>query len=126
MPLVSKLAELLMPTLMAQHVGYDTEAGITATGNTSQANGYAITAAINQVSTVTPTANSATLPVLTSYAHGMIFIFNDDSTDTLYVYPATGEQINQLGANNGVTVTAGTSYFFWAASDLSRWLAKGV
>lgn len=84
--------------------------GITAAGNSSQSGSTAITKQYNEVSTVTSSANGVRLPVAAD--NQVIFIKNDDSADTLKVYPATGGVINALSTNAAQTIAAGKSGYF--------------
>ena len=120
MPLVSRLVNLRVEETLAKHLGQNVAIGLSATGNQSQGNGYAITANWNEFTTVGATTNSATLPAAWGVSHGEIVIFNNGA-NTLYLYPASGENLNSLADNVGITVAAGKSARCLVAEE-GRWL----
>jgi hypothetical protein len=79
-------------------------AAVSAAG-TNQAGATALVSNINNVTVVTAAAAGVRLP--TAVAGMRILIRNSDSLDTLSIYPATGGQINALGANVASTLLAG-------------------
>lgn len=122
---VSQLAAIAFTAIQAQHLGFDLEDSITATGATSQANGYVLTNNFNVVSVVTGTNNSVTLlTALNGYASGFLAVINLDAADDLYLWPASGESINSLGANNSLKIPAGTGVFLLKRTDTS-WVTVG-
>jgi hypothetical protein len=64
-----------------------------------------LVANINNVTVVAAGANGVRLP--TAVAGMRILVRNSDALDTLKIYPATGGQINALGANISSTLVAG-------------------
>jgi hypothetical protein len=49
-----------------------------------------------------------------------ILVRNSDSADVLKIYPATGAQINALGANTATTLAISTSIQLFATST-TQW-----
>lgn len=79
-------------------------AAVSAAGAT-QATATALVSNINNVTVVAAAADGVRLP--TAVAGMRILIRNSDALDTLKIYPATGGQINALGANTASTLVAG-------------------
>lgn len=96
---------------------YTVTNSITAAG-TTQGAATALTAAINNVTTVATSADGVRL--MTAKAGMRVLIRNSDSADTLKVYPATGAQINSLAANAAYEVNAGIVVEFFAVST-TQW-----
>jgi hypothetical protein len=84
-------------------VGGVTDA-ITAAGAT-QATATEITTASNNVTVVAAGADGVRLP--TAQPGVQILVRNSDAADSLNIYPATGAQINALGANAAFSLAAG-------------------
>jgi len=70
---------------------------ITAYAGGGQANAVALTASFNRVTTVASAADSVKLP--TAVAGAQVTVFNKAATNSLNVFPATGDIINALSAN---------------------------
>lgn len=85
---------------------YGAADGLSATG-TTQGAGYTIANKLNRFTTVTAaSAEAADLPAaLPGYE---VIIRNDHATDTLKVFPASGEQIDANGTNASDDVAAGS------------------
>jgi cytoskeletal protein CcmA (bactofilin family) len=79
-------------------------AAITAAGST-QGTATALVSNINNVTVVAAAADGVRLP--TAVAGMRILVRNTDALDTLKIYPATGGQINALGANAAYSLIAG-------------------
>lgn len=92
-------------------------AAVSAAGAT-QAAATALVANINNVTVVAAAADGVRLP--TAVAGMRILIRNSDSADTLKIYPATGGQINALGANVSFSLTAGSTIELFA-STATQW-----
>lgn len=118
---VSDLVAIGMTPVEANHLGYNIESGLTASGTNSQANGYAITADYNQFTTVTAANNSATLPSASLSSLGLKVVRNDDSADILQLYPASGESFNALSANTAIGISPGGLLLCFRISD-TKWL----
>ena len=95
-------------------------AAVAAAGS-SQGDGTAMTAGLNYV-TAADGNKGVVLP--TAVAGMEIKVHNSHSTALLKVYPATGGQINALGANNAETVLPGEQRSYYAASA-TLWYALG-
>ena len=79
-------------------------AAVSAAGAT-QATATALVSNINNVTVVAAAADGVRLP--TAVAGMRILVRNTDALDTLKIYPATGGQINALGANAAYSLVAG-------------------
>jgi hypothetical protein len=71
----------------------------------TQATATEITTAINNVTVVAAAADGVRLPI--AQPGVQILIRNSDASDALNIYPATGAQINALGANAAFSLAAG-------------------
>lgn len=92
---------------------------ITAAG-TTQGGATALTTTMNNVTTVTGAAAGVVLP--TAAAGIIIYVSNDDSADTLNVYPNTSDNINDEAVNTAIALGAGASITFIAA-NATKWIA---
>lgn len=119
MPLVPRLISVGFEPHQARHIGYDLDDNITATGNDSQGTGYALTANINLFTTVGATTNSATLMELEECPAAFVYCVNTGA-NTLNVFPASGESINQQAVNTKIQVASGGSCLLFAALD--KWI----
>jgi len=81
-------------------------AAITAAG-TTQATATEITTASNNVTVVAAGANGVRLP--TAQPGVQVLVRNSDAADSLNIFPATGAQINALGANAAFSLAAGST-----------------
>ena len=81
-------------------------AAVSAAGST-QGTATALVSNINNVTVVAAAADGVRLP--TAVAGMRILVRNTDAADTLKIYPATGGQINALGANAAYSLTAGST-----------------
>ena len=99
------------------------EDGITAFSGGGQGSATPLTKAINRVSTAAAPGDSVLLPA--ALAGEQITVINGDASNSISVFPASGEQINALGANNAygsdastisrfICVTAGQ---WWATTE---------
>jgi len=79
-------------------------AAVSAAGST-QGTATALVSNINNVTVVAAAADGVRLP--TAVAGMRILVRNTDALDTLKIYPATGGQINALGANAAYSLIAG-------------------
>jgi hypothetical protein len=85
---------------------------ITAAAASNQAGGTPITRTFNRITTVGTAGDSVTLPVARPGA--LIFIKNSTATSA-DVFPAVGDAINALGANNAFALGATTGRIFFCA-----------
>jgi hypothetical protein len=92
-------------------------AAVSAAGAT-QATATALVSNINNVTVVAAGANGVRLP--TAVAGMRILVRNSDAADTLNIYPATGGQINALGANTAATLLAGLTIEL-VATTATQW-----
>jgi hypothetical protein len=92
-------------------------AAVSAAGAT-QATATALVSNINNVTVVAAAANGVRLP--TAVAGMRILVRNSDALDTLNIYPATGGQINALGANAAFTLLAGLTIELMATTT-TQW-----
>jgi hypothetical protein len=92
-------------------------AAVSAAGAT-QATATALVSNINNVTVVAAAADGVRLP--TAVAGMRILVRNSDALDTLNIYPATGGQINALGANAASTLAAGLTVELMATTT-TQW-----
>jgi hypothetical protein len=92
-------------------------AAVSAAGAT-QATATALVSNINNVTVVAAAADGVRLP--TAVAGMRILVRNTDAADTLKIYPATGGQINALGANAAYSLVIGTTIELFA-STTTQW-----
>ncbi len=118
---VQDLMQVGFSPIQAKHLGYDFAGSLTAAGNASQANAYAIAHNSNHFTTVGATTNSSRLPNIVGSAYSIYFVRNDGANG-LNVFPAVGESINALAVNNSYPVLAGTGAMFVKVSD-TQWIA---
>lgn len=93
---------------------------LTAYAGGGQANGTALTAYINRVTTVATAADSVKLPAGT--AGGDVIVINAAAANSMNVFPATGEYINALSVNTALAVAAGKTVKF-VCPVAGRWYA---
>lgn len=87
--------------------------GLTAHAGGGQGSALLLTTVINRVTTVGTAADSVGLPV--SAAGMQIVVTNAAASNSMNVFPQTGEQINALGNNNAFAVAAGKTANFSCA-----------
>lgn len=87
--------------------------GITAHAGGGQAAAVALAAMLNRVATVATAGDSVKLP---PSANGMQVVTVNAGANSMNVFPATGEQINALGANTAFAVAAGKTATFYCAT----------
>lgn len=117
---VERLIDVGLSWLQALHLGETYATALTATGNASQSNAYQLDSSVSSFSTVTAAANSAKLPSIALSPRSSYWVINKDAADTLNVFPASGESINDLAADLSVTVAPGESRLFIKFSS-SAW-----
>src|SRR4029077_5711506 len=94
---------------------------LTATPGGTQGNSILITTPISRFSTVATLNDSATLP---PGLRGMEITIINDGAQSMKVFPALGEQINNAAANTGFTpLAAGTPVLFFCTSN-GQWHTK--
>lgn len=87
--------------------------GITAYAGGGQTNATLLGASINRVTTVATAADSVKLPAATVGAR--IDVINAAASNSMNVFPATGESINALSANTAYAVAANKTVTFICA-----------
>ena len=92
-------------------------AAVSAAGST-QGTATALVSNINNVTVVAAAADGVRLP--TAVAGMRILVRNTDAADILKIYPATGGQINALGANAAYSLVMGTTIELFA-STATQW-----
>ena len=86
---------------------------ITAYAGGGQTNATVLTSAINRVTTVASAADSVKLPAATVGAR--VDVINATATNSMNVFPQTGEIINALSANASFAVAANKAATFICA-----------
>lgn len=87
--------------------------GISAAGAT-QGTATLLADTVNVVTVVAAAADGVILPV--TVAGTGYYVYNDDSADTLNVYPPSGGEINRAGTDTAVTLASGVGALFKAFS----------
>jgi hypothetical protein len=97
-----------------------TTSTITAHAGGGQGSATPLTTMINRVSTVASAGDSVVLP---AFVLGLqIYVANAAATNSMNVFPATGDQINALGANAAFAVAAGKNATF-TCTAANQWHA---
>lgn len=91
-------------------------AGVTAAAGSSQGDG-AITTLITQISACGTAGDAVTLPAAKA---GAVIIVMNDGVESADVFPATGDDINELGANVQYPLPANKNAMF-IAHDTTHW-----
>lgn len=92
---------------------YSVAAGLTAHAGGGQGSALALTARVNQVTTVATAADSVVLPA--AVAGEEIIVINAAAANAMNVFPATGDAINALAANTALSVVANKAIMFVCA-----------
>jgi len=87
--------------------------GITAYAGGGQTNAVALTASISRVTTVATAGDSVKLPAATAGAR--MDVINAAASNSMNVFPASGEAINASSANTAFAVAAGKTASFICA-----------
>ena len=93
-----------------------TDAGVTADVGSAQGNGP-ITNSLVQVSTVGTTGDAQTLPVASA---GKTVIVTNQGANAMDLFPASGDDINETGANTAVSVAVNETVLC-VAYDSTNW-----
>ena len=98
---------------------YSNTDNITAFAGGGQASATLLDSAYNRVTTVATAADSVKLPSCQTGANPtantlgvMVYVTNADSTDSMNVFPQTGQAINALSANAAYAMAAGKTSAF--------------
>jgi hypothetical protein len=94
---------------------YSARGGITARAGGGQANAVALIHSFNRVSTVATAADSVKLPA--AKAGASLIIFNKAATNSMNVFPNTGDAINALSANAAYALAATKGAMFVCCVD---------
>lgn len=121
MALVRALTDLSMSEELSQHLGDVAAFSLTATGNNSQANGYKLTASLNQFTTVGAATNSAVLPTIQLTPYSRIFVRNDGA-NALNLFPAGTSSINALAPAAAIAIAAGAAKVFYKSAG-NQWMS---
>lgn len=87
--------------------------GITANAGGGQTNGVLIAADITRVTTVASANDSMLLPASTPGSE--VTVINAAASNSMNVFPQSGDAINAIGANGAFAVTAGKTATFYCA-----------
>lgn len=95
---------------------------ITAFASATQANATQLTAEKNNVTVVVTAADGVKLPL--AEAGAVVFLTNSDSTDSMQVFGAGTDTINNVATATGVAQAAGKSavYFCVASAPAGKWM----
>ena len=117
MAYINNLAGLGMSPQVANLVGESIKTGIAAAGN-SQATAAQLTHTVNVVATATATsADGVKLPTASTGARCIVI---NKSGETLDVWPATGDKIED-GSANAATTQADNAHVTYYAVDGENW-----
>jgi hypothetical protein len=122
MALVTELMAAGMPAALANATGATVApvAGVTLTGNNSQANGLAMAADYNFIATSGASTNSAVLPPASGASECIIAVAAGQTT--VNVFPFLGDRICDGGvlaaANAAVTLAAAKNAYFQPAGNI--------
>jgi hypothetical protein len=95
--------------------------GLTAHAGGGQGSATALPALINRVTTVASAGDSVVLPTSVAGMEGLVVV-NATATNSMNVFPASGDAINALGANAAFAVAAGKAATFYCA-NAGQWHA---
>ena len=101
-------------------IAVDANAGLTASTNQSQGQG-ALTAQVNEIATVANDGDAVTLP---SAVAGVEVAIINNSTNTLQIFPASGDSLG-LGTNNSEELEANERVLF-IAYDNDNWAKEAT
>lgn len=97
-----------------------------ATPAAAGGNQGAATALTAELNAVTGADNAKGVKLPTAAADSIVVVINTDATSNLLIYPATGAQINALGANNAFTLTPGQRAEFIGRSTVLWYTAAAT
>lgn len=87
-------------------------AAVTAHAGGGQGSATLLTSVLNLLTTVASANDSVKLPPATGSGKYR-YVRNTDNTNAAALFPSTGDQINELGANNALTLAHNTSARLW-------------
>lgn len=103
-----------------QSTGADTAVALTAHAGGGQANGTPLVTGFNTFTVVATAADSATLP---ANVLGQTVTVTNTSANSMNVYPAVGDSINNLAVNTPLAVAAGATTIFYG-NTATTWVTK--
>lgn len=122
MAAVSDLIQIGLDARKASFLGDTFASAITLTG-ASQATGVPIVDTINRITGGTsPTDIAATLPQVVAFKPTFLVIKSQFIGFNAEIYPGVGDQINGLGADVPISLTAGKTMLFFKISS-TEWIA---
>ena len=107
-------------------IAQDVNSGLTAGTTQTQAGGLALTAQINQVSTVANTNDTAVLPVLPATGSIMCGIINDGA-NAMRIFPGAGDNLGAgVNTQDAVNIPAGTmrTYISYDGTNWRKYLSE--
>lgn len=108
-------AKLAPAQASAIRVGNTVQYAATAAGS-DQSTALAITTGASRVVVTTAAASTGVRLPATRFPGDQIFVANHGA-NAITVYPASGDKINGLSANTGVSLAAGISRWFLCVND---------
>jgi hypothetical protein len=93
--------------------------GLTAHAGGGQGSATALPAMLNRVTTVASAGDSVVLPSAVAGIQGLVVV-NATATNSMNVFPASGDAINALGANAAFAVAAGKAATFYC-TNAGQW-----
>lgn len=101
----------------------ETQANAITAAGTTQGAATALTASINNITTVAAGVNdSARLPVITGSKYAALYVRNSHGADTLNIFPGVGDSINALAANASIALGPGTGNLFLKVTS-TKWIS---
>lgn len=102
----------------AKAINGDVASAVSAAG-TTQGTATALNAGVNVI-TVVAAGSGVILPA--GEISDQCYVYNDDSADSVTIYPDSGSKINQLSTNAGVLLAINTAMLFKKVTS-TRWIA---
>lgn len=97
--------------------------GITASTTQTQAGGVALTKDINNVTTVANANDAVTMP--TAKVGKTVLVMNNAATNTVQLFPFSGDNFQGVAANLSTTIAAGNQRWFYAI-DAVTWVSSAA
>ena len=108
-------------------IAKDVNAGLTASTTQTQAGGLALTAQVNDVSTVAANDDTVVLPPLPATGSLEIIIINNDSAESIRVFPASGDDLGAGGDTaDAVNIPSGVvrKYISYDATNWIKYISE--
>ena len=118
--LIAGAVEAVRLTEVSSHIiqTHEAQVGITANANQSQGD-TPLLSTYNVISVVAAATNAVTLPAVFGVGT-KIYVKNDDSTDSMNIWPASGDNAG-AGADTAVALAAGVGTLFLATTANATW-----